>query len=854
MEDAFENTERRTFFDGDTNEELIIDKDYVSFVYSEAKNDKLTPKIRQRLIPVSQFKEAFRRKYLVNSQTPILPDNCKYFRQYAGGEKLIIIEEKPQVRTISVDYSMEAEVERLKNTGKLEEYGFENFLAKNHRPYRFHLSFPYILYFLVLDFDNDVLTTHMFYRLSPLNRQNDYLLHTNLLNVGSTDNLCFGDFPKSRTMRETVENVIGAFWTNIFNTDYISRYSMYENVPDIQGFLSWAYNTKVDPMFIFDVKWRVSTNNIKAMKKRIEYNHNLTSGDNINFKSIVTDNPSIEPEDDDRFEGMEENVMDSVVINDWIIDVGDSFKYKNGKDVYINQFDGYEDEALFVQVELWNGKLVRLRLTNSVKDFIAKQLDSRDVVESVELQDGTIVKKDNILNVKFPFNSFRIVEDIRQARDGKTELKLGNDFYLLDGLRASVINKDRIKIGDTVLEPGKEYIIIGGSRRDPAMRLTAQKGKFLEMKVSSDYRSIRFKFVDRSEVYESSDDEYTFSVRTGTHKIIEINKLQQIIEPVFNNSSYFYVTGDSTFRYDRQFIRISKDTYKRFPLASIESLNCIKDNKLHITTQALDIDFEVGDEVVVSRWDHPGESKIIRRIEKIYVSDEDDIGYIKTVTSNGEVYDIPYIYPCTGYVDVARAAIGRVRKIISEFEDLKAGMKIKAATKGISNFPLKDTNMIIGFINDTGTEPLVLCSNGSTLWPFQVRELFDVYEQDTPEWEKLTNVVWEDKPITAQAGDLLQERGSSVKVPQYILTHWYSKTSLQIVSCSNLNEPSEYDVETFSGMRGFERFGFASPRYTARQIEDVIGKRCGVPTLHNSYSQAGLYDLKFPQEEEIPNV
>ncbi|MHA1802240.1 MAG: hypothetical protein ACTSWJ_10930, partial [Candidatus Heimdallarchaeaceae archaeon] len=108
------------------------------------------------------------------------------------------------------------------------------------------------------------------------------------------------------------------------------------------------------------------------------------------------------------------------------------------------------------------------------------------------------------------------------------------------------------------------------------------------------------------------------------------------------------------------------------------------------------------------------------------------------------------------YIDGTRGTIhtGSIRKIVSNINGVYSGTKIVAKESGRSCFPKKATNIIIGFITDTGGEPMVLCSNCATLW-FSDLENFELYEMGSERWKTLEHAPIEMSKIRPQSGDTL---------------------------------------------------------------------------------------------------
>jgi len=82
-------------------------------------------------------------------------------------------------------------------------------------------------------------------------------------------------------------------------------------------------------------------------------------------------------------------------------------------------------------------------------------------------------------------------------------------------------------------------------------------------------------------------------------------------------------------------------------------------------------------------------------------------------------------------------------------------MKIKCTQAKISNFPKKDINIIVAFLTEGLEEPLVLCSNGCTLWYSTVIEYFKIIPISSPKWKDLEHVPFDPKKINPQNGDVM---------------------------------------------------------------------------------------------------
>ena len=95
----------------------------------DEKDDEI---IRDKLYSTSQITKMYKDR--TKQETELLPLNCRYKETLPNENKFIIIEEPPRIRTTIFDIPFERELEYLRLSGKLEEYGYTNFIEDNTRP------------------------------------------------------------------------------------------------------------------------------------------------------------------------------------------------------------------------------------------------------------------------------------------------------------------------------------------------------------------------------------------------------------------------------------------------------------------------------------------------------------------------------------------------------------------------------------------------------------------------------------------------------------------------------------------------------------------------------------------------
>jgi len=112
---------------------------------------------------------------------------------------------------------------------------------------------------------------------------------------------------------------------------------------------------------------------------------------------------------------------------------------------------------------------------------------------------------------------------------------------------------------------------------------------------------------------------------------------------------------------------------------------------------------------------------------------------------------------------------GYIRKVTNEFKNLSVGTKIKARKSGIACFPKKDVNIIVAIIIDGPYEPLILCSNGCTLWYSSIMNDFQKIKMTSKRWEKLQHIPLDISKIKFQSGDIINWRSTYKNSHGYLL-------------------------------------------------------------------------------------
>jgi len=823
----------------DTNREIIINSNHCSVLktMTEYDNNKVIPFIRENVVKASIFWEKFDRIYSTGDD--ILPQGTRFAQPMGNNAILLVIEEPPAIRTITVTHHIEADLERLKLCGKLEQYGYTMEDVGNGPPYKFTLSFPYIIYIISVYKNENSFSASVFFRNSPISGLGDYLCKANLYNISQGQRLCLGQRLKDSTSEnisliDYVDDIKNRFWFNVFNRDYIYNYQEYEKsgISEMSDYLTWQYFTRVDPMFVYSIKWiplpytigQCVSEIITDRKRESKFENILDALENQTYiRKDIYKEPILS------------NICDSISIlhdNEGIvISIGDEIKVVD-KNYYITSFIGSPDgyKVTDIEFEDEDGKVLVKPYTKPLKAFMVKSFIENKITE-IDVN-GKVVKIDDIIEIKVQLNNFDIltkmlkVNHIRKSRDGKIEVKCNNDYYLLENINFDIINLGELKLCGICLKKDAIYNFKQGyDSRDSFPTVSLTEARFIDIEVSGQSIVAKFKNLTSSRIFRVSFDGDTDYELVGEIKYVAIPLLRifNYIYTQSNNRSEIspirYLKGDSV---------LPKGNFE-YVNNGVSDLILNKDKtQLFIPGYDFNIKFAVGDTVVISDWITPNEMLKVRRITQ-FIQASSKI-YIKTEVLGNEnlTKNIEFVDLNSGKIN-----IGKIRKIGASFAGIRSGYKIQANEPRIPQFPKKDTNTIIGFIYDTNTKyPLMFCSNGLTLWcsPENLSK-FNVYKPTDSKFHKLTNAKFSADTVKIQRGDLmLRKHDSSLVVVArvnidsmrtYVYGRRYGCVSDGIYSIR------EYD-------KYFDRFGILSPRMLAK-AEGGPGLRRAFPDLHNGH-------------------
>lgn len=750
--------------------ELQINYDYtvLNEIMQSTSIDPLknTMPIKQKMIePTEKFFQSLTGKFN-NHYKQILPEGCKFLYPLNPKRNLLLIESPPVLRTIAVKPGIVRIREKLQKEKKIEKYGLE-FLKKldEESTVRVRLSFPYIVFIMTVSesrpgsyYFNDA---KVFYRLAPVRDFSDYLLRCNLYNVNN-DRICMGNIKseeeeKRISLSSYIDNVMEAFWINVFNRDYTYHISLYEDVPEISNIFEWQYHSLEDPMFIFRIPW-IEHEKTVGQELTCYIKRHSENGGAISFPYLL-DHCLNKIENEPSYN----YTLESFGIEQWyqngvVISIGDELKIGD-KLYYVQSFDEnpnvkFEPENVILESD---ESTVKLPIDEAIS-ILSRQIYGAKEIDEIRVDGKRIKVGDEIIIKMVNRYEKRTISSIFQDYNRKVLISTKEDNfnkYFIENLPFNLFKSNEFvdAAGETVKSGDKCRVRKSSlTRVDQGIaqelnifsfkKLVTNENSlevYAECETPSGVKSFRLSQVLKDNIEENLT--FVNVARVGnlllnsslTHKLY-IKKGEGFyfdVHPDFEYSQRSFPEGffDPTFQ--EEFIKLT-----------LEETDCLK-----IPSFDSDICFTKGDNVIIADWEDPKEMLKIRKIFDFRFLD--NILYICTETTDTkERRDEPFI----SFKDHVILA-GHIRRVEMEHKlgnlVYTSGMKIQALNAGIPNFPKKDVNEIIAFTTDgMNNNELVLCSNYCT---FPIRTLPCDFKLVNP---NVQNSVVDPDTIKYQFGDL----------------------------------------------------------------------------------------------------
>jgi len=848
-------------------DEIRINNTYASSMIADYENgdpkkeskpiiNKRTMRTEELLDKLNKLTDLKPKEFVINH---LFPPNCRYFEQYSEGF-LVVIEEPPAYRTISSDSDYVNELQSLKSSGKLEEYGYKNWLKENTKPYKFNLALPYVVFFLSFNSSFELLGGKMFFRTQPISGFSDILCKAPFLNINDSQTICFGDKihrGPHRSIFADVNYVVSTFWSTIFNNDYMYNYIAYQDTPILGNYFSWEYHSHTDPMFIYKADWikakdMTVQSTVNELRNWILHRHRSESSSKIGYsslKSIFNSHSKKDMEKIPRIDASDMLIYDVaqyIYLDDVVyLRVGDSFKDKNGKKLFVDSFLGFRNmsDPVYVNIQHENGKIFRMMLNSNTKKFLLDKIKEERYVTQTTLPNGTVIKYGDIISMKDTYDRlvYSKIHYLRHATNGHLEARIGSEYYFIDSLPTdtAVLDMSNPDYFGNKLEMGKEYFVLRRDRNHQNPNLPISTAIFNEI-TTNQYKGLILLLTDTDKYNKGNTYKVDLNNSGNMKRIFQKEELKEL-PPVFRLGKKLVYLQDQNKRNGEGDLETAYSSYEfgvgfmpqmaiRKASKNITNGLLIKDDTFTLKSWDYDIEFSIGDKVVVANWENPVDMLTIKQINGFVENkDSGDITFVMA-DKNGKMYEHVYIDGKNSSVK-----IGSVRKITNKYGDLSAGMKIVAKESGISMFPKKDNNIIIGFIIDTGVEePFILCSNACTLWYSDVINKFDKIKMGTKAWKAKDHAPINPSKIRIQAGDSFNGQSTYKNNYGFVAHIPIDSRSIRAQHLDYYDSYLEAYVFDKRFVSDIKFDSILNPRLTTKQEND-LGFVHAFPTFHGSY-------------------
>lgn len=845
--------------EGSLLEEIRINPDYSHLGFSKYEKNRSKkeskPVIQKKSVLTSDYMQRLTRD--LNDDSTILPPNCRYVERTSRGT-IVLIEEPPAVRTVRISIKMASLLYKLKEENKLEKYGYKDYEYTAGYPHKFTLAFPYVIFLLFFNDYYSYFRGQIFIRAQQITGLSDVLLKAPMLNINQEQNVCFGDRigGERQSLYDAVRHSIDVWWGSSFNFDYRENYHAYQQTPIINNYLEWQYFSQEDPMFIYGVDWLKHNKNIYQAIQQMKENASATTRRNLNYQDMVktfskpleTGSKAKPTPRSRKTHKLYYDIAQCIYLEDHIIlNVGDPVIMKNGEPAFIYSFIGFMTggDVKYIQLEK-NGKLFTMAFNDACKKFMLDQIHQYRFAQSVKLKNGEVVKPGDIISMEINKNNvYKKVDYIRRGRTSEDtevfEIKTGPHYYLSHEMEAKVFNMKNPIMYGIKIKKNTNYLFIKEPNLSSGL-MPASQVQFDRIDVTNDgILHARFKNTGKElggEVHQfRMDSEKYMPLILDMKKVRPLNTSKAVFR--VGRRLYYLKARSSIINYGA-WVYNGTIFYENYYSISKPNSEYIKklssDNTFSIPGPDFDTEFSIGDKVIVANWHKPIDILNVKTIQGFkFEATTNDISFI-LLANDETLSEEVYVSGNTGTIRT-----GYIRKVTNKFEKLSVGTKIIANKSGISNFPKKDVNIIVAIIIDGPHEPLVLCSNGCTLWYSTIMKDFQKITMKSKTWKTLKHAPLDISKIKFQAGDIINGRRDYKRDGGYII---YDPSTTRYLKCL----PIAYYHQGYPDYQTFDKY-FSSdavfeciptPRLTVSQqtkfgvVKGFVDFHGGViPDLHN---------------------
>jgi len=836
-----------------TQSELRISDTYVNYMTVQkpdsAMSDDLTgtrPIVSRKTI----FTKDYVNKMLNRSgETPeFLPRGARYIQKFTTGYS-ILIEEPPAMRTIFVRRGMQDEVSRARGKKALDLYdpdkkyrnGRTEHDERGDSYYSFNLAMPYVLHFLTFSSEYQFYGGSVFFRKAQMRGLGDELYKAPLCNINDSQHICYGSGEHSNrrpSLSLAVESVLNSWWGSAFNSDYTYNYNEYvkAGIEGLTSYMEWQYYSKTNPLFIYDVPWIKFKRNVEEQLNEIQRSyHGRRSSQDRHFTTLVDvlSQPLLTTTSVDEGKRVKRSYT---IVNDmcqahnvtyrgepYAIEVGSEFTNNKGERLIIDSFNGIPKlkKVKTIQIDR-NGKPETWKATRKVINYIVRSHQAANYEDGIEIN-GVKLKTGDIISLDDPIykrKTYRKVGLIRKSRNDQAqfEVQLSGQYYYDNCIEnVEILKLDKPVIAGIEIKKGESYIYVPNESGTTINGLlSCHDYKFQAADISSNGEVI-FRFQDtrggrrtirsNRQIWLMEKDAVRPLVKD---KVFYINTRLYAKISNLDSETIFSYKGSVLFDSNETGVRVFNEKYFTY------TDSIIKKDKFFIDGPEPQ-EFKIGDNVVLADYTNPVETLRVKTITSFIRNSEN--GNIDFVLSDKEGNMHRHTY-----IDVQRNIIhtGTIRKIVASANRITSGTKIVAKTSDIQPFKKGSVNIIVGFIIDTGGEPMALCSNCATLWLTDLMDTnkFERYTMNHKKWEAMEHDPIDMSTIEPQTGDVLIGDGVHVSSTQYHVVYVDGYARKRVIPRDNFiatgNYPDSYTLDKYF-LSNTTFYGIPAPRVNSSE-------------------------------------
>ena len=198
----------------------------------------------------------------------MLPPGCRFVFG-DGSYRFFVVEQPPQVRSVSWSYLVERNWEEIRGRGSSGPVRVSN---EDRNRKRFRLAFPF-LEFLFCVSARGIARVFLFARPAPLQNLNDPVFLPCITNYHIEDQyVCMGSMELEQYFvgrwdqaATIIQDAIAHFWNAGFNEHWPYAPDRYRScVPELANVFDWEYWSMENPSWVLDASWISSSHTIRS--------------------------------------------------------------------------------------------------------------------------------------------------------------------------------------------------------------------------------------------------------------------------------------------------------------------------------------------------------------------------------------------------------------------------------------------------------------------------------------------------------------------------------------------------------------------------------------------------------------